>query len=234
MSETITKAYLIYRKDYELFDEIIGFINEYGNIFTTIALGTRKILSKNSRNLFYGCLSEFSFFASRDIDNKIGKLKKVVLLENKIDISSRTPLLVINEIIYKNKIKGEDTFKLLSKLCDTLNQYDYKYDEVIIINLLIKSCKLLGIKINLDSCSSCESKQIYSFSFGDFGFVCKKHFNQNYKFSSNNIKLIYYAYKCDFKMANTFGEIEKKSVTRTFVDFINLNAGFNLYNYLFK
>ncbi|MDE5949456.1 MAG: hypothetical protein K2G54_01095, partial [Malacoplasma sp.] len=96
MAETITNGFLIFRKDYEMFDETLGFINEYGNIFSVLALGTRKILSKNSRNLFFGCLSEFSFFASRDIDFKMGKLKKVIILENNINISSRSPLILFN------------------------------------------------------------------------------------------------------------------------------------------
>lgn len=234
MAETISKGYLIYRQDYELFDEIIAFINEYGNIFTLIALGTKKILSKNSRNLFYGCLSEFSFFASRDIDNKMGKLKKVVLLENKLNLSTRVPLILLNHIIYKNRIKGEDSFGTISRISFLLEKYDFNYDEVLIIDILITSCKLLGIEIMLENCSICFSKQIYSFSYDDFGFVCKKHFNQNYKVNSSSIKLIYYVYKKYYKQANQFDNVVKKSVIRMLVDFINLKAGFNLYNYLFK
>ena len=52
MSEIITKGYLIARNDYQMFDEIITFINEFGNKFVCLAQGSKKIEShkKFSKN----------------------------------------------------------------------------------------------------------------------------------------------------------------------------------------
>lgn len=175
MAETICKGYLVYRQDYNYFDEIIGFINEYGNLFFNIALGTKKILSKNARNLFYGCLSEFEFFASKNIDFKMGRLKKVTLLENNIAIAYRMPLLVTNMIVAKNKLKGIKVFNLIKQTIDNLLQFSIEYDAVLIIDCLIRLCPQLGIKLQLNHCSMCNSKLIYSFSPDSFGFVCEDH-----------------------------------------------------------
>ena len=46
MSQTITKGFLIARLDHDTFDEIITFIDDYGNKFVCLAKGTKKIYSK--------------------------------------------------------------------------------------------------------------------------------------------------------------------------------------------
>lgn len=236
MAETITKGYLIYRKDYELFDEIISFINQHGNIFSTIALGVKKILSKNSRNLFYGCLTEFIFFASRDIDNKIGKLKKVILLENNINLSTRMPLFLFNYIIFKNKLKGKHIFEQIKKLILILKEYDESFDSSIALYILIKSTKYLGIKLNLDTCAFCDSKLIYSFSFENNGFVCKKHFDgiYDYKVFDEVIKIIYLAKQKLFHLVSNFDNKYLQIAIRILIDYINQKTGINLYSYLFN
>ncbi|BAC44131.1 DNA repair protein RecO [Malacoplasma penetrans] len=234
MSEIKTNGFLIHRQDFQLFDEVLAFINEHGNIFSVIALGTKKILSKNARNLFYGCLSEFMFFASRDIENKLGKLKKVVLLENNIDISTRTPLLLLNAIIYKNKIKGISVFEEVKNLGRILKEFGKEFDNILIINILIKMSKYLGIKLNLNGCSHCNSKNIYSFSNDDFGFVCKDHYQSDYKISASAIELLYLVNKNKFNSAIKYEQIYQKISLRILTDYINYHSGFNLYNYLFN
>ncbi|MDE6082409.1 MAG: hypothetical protein K2F52_00855, partial [Malacoplasma sp.] len=227
MAETITNGFLIFRKDYEMFDEILGFINEHGNIFSVLALGTRKILSKNSRNLFFGCLSEFSFFSSRDIDFKMGKLKKVVILENNISITNRSPLILFNNIIYKSKIKGIPVFNELKKLVQNLVSFKKEYDDVLIIYLLFKVCKFLGIKLNLNSCTKCDSRVIFSFSNDNFGFVCKKHCFENYKILNKGLEILYLCSLKKFLVANNYEKNIKKIAVRILVDYINYHAGIN-------
>ncbi len=233
MAETITNGFLIFRKEYELFDEIIGFINEHGNIFTVLALGTKKILSKNLRNLFFGCLSEFSFFASRDIDFKMGKLKKVVILENNISISTRSPLLLFNSVIYNNKIKGLKIFNELKELIKNLVLLNEEYDDVLIIYILYKSCAFLGIKLQLNKCSKCNNRTIYSFSNDSFGFVCKNHFVDDYKILNKSLEILYLCSLKKFILANIYEKKLKKIAVRILVDYINYHAGINLFSYLF-
>lgn len=75
MSLVVTKGYLIAKYKYNLFDEILIFLNEHGNKFVCYALGTRKINSKNSFALVFGNFLEFEFFYSNN-PKKISKLKK--------------------------------------------------------------------------------------------------------------------------------------------------------------
>jgi DNA repair protein RecO (recombination protein O) len=82
MAESIVNGYLINRFDYKVFDEVITFITNDKRI-SCISLGSKKILSKNNKNMIYGCKSEFQFFQSTGFE-KISKLKKVVLLEKDI------------------------------------------------------------------------------------------------------------------------------------------------------
>ncbi len=232
MAEIITKGYLINRCDYGMFDEVISFINEHGNIFTVLSLGVKKILSKNGRNLFYGCLSEFWIFASRDIDNKMGKLKKVNILENNISISTRTPLILFSKIIYDSKLKGEKTFKFFEELVDFVKNYNETNDYLIMTHMLHKIMDILGIKPILDKCCFCENKNIYSFSFINNGFVCKQHFNleQDLKYESETIKLIYMSKDKNIFKINNFNILTQKIVIKIFLYYMDLNSGINLWN----
>ncbi|MCQ2747766.1 MAG: hypothetical protein MJ223_00535 [Mycoplasmoidaceae bacterium] len=80
MAEIITKGYLIDRQDFQTFDEIITFINEYGNKFTCITQGTKKIESHNARHMSLGNFCEFQFFLARNED-KVSKLMKINALD---------------------------------------------------------------------------------------------------------------------------------------------------------
>jgi recombinational DNA repair protein (RecF pathway) len=76
MGLTIAKGYLLARTPYRIFDEIITILTSNGARIALLALGTRKLQSKNARNLFFGHLLEFSFFAART-SKKVSKLKSV-------------------------------------------------------------------------------------------------------------------------------------------------------------
>jgi DNA repair protein RecO (recombination protein O) len=80
MAETILTGYLINKVNYDVFDEIITFLIPNGKKITCISKGSKKIESKNARNLFLGALIEFEIFQSRSED-KMSKLKKAHLTE---------------------------------------------------------------------------------------------------------------------------------------------------------
>jgi DNA repair protein RecO (recombination protein O) len=79
MSETILTGYLIKKINYDIFDEIITFIIPSGKKITCISKGSKRIESKNARNLFLGSKIEFEIFQSRS-DDKISKLKKAHII----------------------------------------------------------------------------------------------------------------------------------------------------------
>ena len=79
MAETILKGYLISKTNYQDNDEIITFVDESGLKYPCLSLGSRKIESKNGRNLFLGNLCEFEIVMSRS-EEKVSKLKKAKVI----------------------------------------------------------------------------------------------------------------------------------------------------------
>ena len=75
MAESIFKGYLINKVDYLLNDEIVTFITEDGAKLPCLSMGSRKISSKNGRNLFLGNYCEFEIFLARNAA-KMSRLKK--------------------------------------------------------------------------------------------------------------------------------------------------------------
>ena len=65
MSESVIKGYLIAKQDYRDSDEVITFIDENGVKYSCLSLGSRKIESKNGRNLFLGNFCEFEIFLNQ-------------------------------------------------------------------------------------------------------------------------------------------------------------------------
>lgn len=116
MSLLIKKGYLISRRDYDLFDEVLTFISYDGNRYTIFAPGVRKITSKNSRSLFYGNYLEFEFFQSR-FQNKMSKLKKVVTLSSiGYELSNHPSLDLVSEIITNIVEYNHEYFEFYQKI----------------------------------------------------------------------------------------------------------------------
>jgi DNA repair protein RecO (recombination protein O) len=80
MSESVELGYLISNSEYKSFDEIITVLTNKGKRVAMIAMGVKKITSKNGRNLRFGSLTEFTYFQSRSED-KVSKLKSAHLVE---------------------------------------------------------------------------------------------------------------------------------------------------------
>ncbi|ACI60121.1 DNA repair protein RecO [Ureaplasma urealyticum] len=171
MAEIITKGYLVARRDYDVFDEILTFINEHGNRFVMFAPGTKRITSKNARALFFGNYLEIQFFHATN-ETKLSKLKKVIPLDQ-IDYK------------YENTYSMLILSELMSKVID-FNVEFYQFYQLILQYIILEyndyyiSCFLLvkflimnGINFNFRSCAYCNSsKNIKTFSLVDRGLVC--------------------------------------------------------------
>jgi DNA repair protein RecO (recombination protein O) len=81
MAESILRGYLIDKRDFAVFDEMITFITPHGKKYACLSKGSRKIESKNARNLFIGNLIEFEIFQARS-EEKVSRLKKAVIIES--------------------------------------------------------------------------------------------------------------------------------------------------------
>lgn len=79
MALTISNCYIIKLTDYMLFDQVVSFLTENGQRHHVLALGVKKIMSKNGRNLQVGNYNQIEFFQARE-QGKVGKLKKTVVI----------------------------------------------------------------------------------------------------------------------------------------------------------
>ncbi|MBO6021806.1 recombination protein O N-terminal domain-containing protein [bacterium] len=81
MAENVITGFIINISDYEIYDQILTLLLPNNLKLTLIALGTKKILSKNARNISLLNQVEAEVFLARNI-NKISKLKKIISLYN--------------------------------------------------------------------------------------------------------------------------------------------------------
>lgn len=223
MAETIVKGYLVNRIDFDVFDEIITFISDTGNIFTVVAKGVKKILSKNAKSLFFGSLCEFEFFASRKIDG-VGKLKKINLIENNnIELNKRRSLLLLNSLVYHGKLSGINFFEFFKETIKLIEKEND--DDLLILYILLSAIKFLGLPIYLNHCSLCKSRLIKDFSIFDLGFTCKKHSSNGLKVESKTIEIIYLTYLKKFNVAKKFSSFDKMVASKIINGFINDHSG---------
>ena len=142
-------GYLIYRKDYQIYDEILTFICDNGQLYTCYALGVKKINSKNARGLNYGNKLEIEIFASNKL-NKMSKLKTVTIIkEFDLKYSNNLALLLMNGIIYIQKYIDISTYILYKEyLVYILRNYNEYFLSCVIFFKLLKNFHsyLLNIK----------------------------------------------------------------------------------------
>ena len=204
MSQTIIKGFLIARLDHSTFDEIITFIDDYGNKFVCLAKGTKKIYSKNARNLQIGNYCEFIFFLAREI-NKISKLVKVNVIKQIQWPIFRTSFFLLNELANKliyPSIKNSIFYKNLLPLTTNPSFNDQKAQLII----LQKFCKLSGIELFVDKCVLCGSNKIKTMNFNLKGLICQNCFTQNNKelYPLNFNKLVHFLFKEKYDSINSF------------------------------
>ncbi len=154
--EVITKGYLIDKQDYQDFDEIITFINEYGIKFTAFSAGSRKINSKNGRNLNIGNLLEFQFFHASAPD-KLSRLKKVTTttyLEEHLKLSYS--LHILNDYYKKIEVMEQlEWFELYQHVI--MNIINDANDYLLMLYICINIYKLCGYLFRFDKCCICET-----------------------------------------------------------------------------
>ena len=204
MSQTTKKGFLIARFDHGIFDEIITFIDDYGNKFVCLAKGTKKIYSKNARNLQIGNYCEFIFFLAREI-NKMSKLVKVNAIKQIQWPIFKTSFFLLNELANKliyPSIKNFNFYKNLLPITINSSFNDQKTQLII----LQKFCKLSGIELFVDKCVLCGSKKIKTINFNLNGLICKDCFAQNNKelYPLNFNKLVYFLFKEKYDLIDNF------------------------------
>lgn len=229
MAETILNGYLINKLDYQVFDEVLTFLAEDGNKYSCLSLGSRKIMSKNSRNLFYGAKTEFQFFQARS-EEKISRFKKAVLVdEMNWPLQSDKKIFVLNEIT--SHIPSSNTlFKFYeSKLSEIKSPKED--DDTFILKLISEFCSYIGIALHVNSCIRCNSKVLSTISFKHSGMLCE-NCRRNLRVKSEDIrlsKLIYLLFNKKYDEINKYYDLFSYAI-KCIKQFIFDTAGIKLFS----
>lgn len=205
MSESIIKGYVVNRIDYQQNDEIITILDENGNRIPVISLGSRKITSKNGRNLFLGNYCEFEIFMAR-FANKVSRLKKCnAIVQADWRIANIESFNLLCECVCKTNSNGEINFIFWKKMLDLIlsNQYSIKQLDLIIMQ---KFCLLNGISLEVNKCVVCGSRILKTLNFNKHGMVCNVHFNPRSEkaYSLEENKLFYYLFNNEYKKTSMY------------------------------
>jgi DNA repair protein RecO (recombination protein O) len=170
--------------------EIITFIDKKGIRYSCMALGTKKIESKNARNLFIGSLIEFQIFKSRG-ENKLSKLKKATVVEEadwKID--SNQSFNILTNCITKVKYTSSEFFIFYKQCLELIDSKKYN-EQINSLIILFKFLKINGINIELDNCVMCGKNNAKYMSIDKAGVICEQCSSSQYGIEViNNLKLL--------------------------------------------
>ncbi len=228
MAEQIEKCFLIDEHDYETFDSIIKVLTNKNEVVSILALGTKKILSKNGRNLKYGSLLEVEYFKARSQDS-LSKLKKIKTEEdNQIDYKTSLPLIVLNWYI-SSKNQKQFNFNFYKTIIDKLKQYD---EQTMLIYVLYSMIKDHGHMIHLESCRLCNSKRIKTISISKQGYLCESCAikSNEYIHSTEFNKIFICLAKEQLDEIQDFNE--KEALTKFLKSYLYHNCGIYIYDIL--
>ncbi|MGL5591482.1 MAG: DNA repair protein RecO [Mycoplasmoidaceae bacterium] len=207
MSETILKGYIIAIKDYQLFDNIITFFGNDNRVYNLLSLGSRKILSKNGRNMKIGALIEFEFFQARLIGN-LSKLKKLNIIN---DVSWEIVKLDIIEFLNQFLVKGNNNFKFntYQKIMNMISENrDINFISLFCLFEIIKS---IGLRFALNGCAVCNYNKVKTTSIRFQGFLCEQCCRENseYIYDTDVNKIFYFLNKKNYKEILEISESNK-------------------------
>jgi len=171
--ESIITGIVVKRTDVDDFDQVITLITP-DEIISFIALGVRKITSKNRVALQLGNVIEAEIFRAR-LNGKLSKLKRAVLIKQ-VDIKESDNANVLLEMIkYLSKIKKSNMnlFASIVKSLDALGKDSNHQVKTFLVASLLEN---FGLKQNFNCCVECGRVDLIDdFRFFKGGFLCKHH-----------------------------------------------------------
>ena len=159
--------------DYEDTSQIVTVLTNT-EVISFIALGVRKITSKNRIAIQVGNIIDATIFRAR-LTNKLSKLKKAVLIKQPPISKSNTAKVVLEFINYLAKIK-EPSNDLLNSIISAYEQLGGINNHKVRTYIIFQTLSSFGIKSILNQCVECGGfENIYAFEFYKGGFICNKH-----------------------------------------------------------
>ena len=173
MAAIILEGFVIRKQNYKDKDLIVTILTPDGK-FSFLALGVRKIESKNRVALQLGNLIEIEVFKAR-LNNKLSKLKKAHnIKEFPFQVSDiASVMMVILKII--NKINQPNYF-FYKALDQAFDYFGTEYNHQIKTYFKYLNLKHHGLNPIMNKCCECGSfKNILDFNWDKGGFLCSKH-----------------------------------------------------------
>lgn len=171
MAEKIVEGYLVHKQNFGIFDEIITFISKSGRKYTCLSKGSKKIISKNARNLFLGSYCEFIIFEAR-FKEKVSKLKKVTAIEPlDYKYEGNGAFQLLNELVLKSDTTTQDFFVFYRIHLNMILNYKRSQDEIMLITLK-DFINMSGINFQVNECALCGSNAMKTISLKNHGLIC--------------------------------------------------------------
>ena len=169
MTEQVT-GIVIKKLDYMAEDEIITILTN-DELLSFIALGTRKITSKNRNALGLGNIINAEIFRAR-LTNKLSKLKKAVLVKQPPLLVSDTAE-VLFEIMKNIQLVKVPSNSLFRAFLESYRYFGENHNHHVKTFVTFRVLDTIGLMPKTDSCVECSRKdRINGFEFYLGGFTC--------------------------------------------------------------
>lgn len=166
-------GFVIKKMDYGAEDEIVTIFSRH-EVISLIALGTRKLKSKNRVALQIGNLIEIEYFRAR-LNNKLSKLKKATLLVQPPLRTGNTAETVLEIYSYISDVKAESEL-LFNSLVEVYSYFGEDFNSHIKTFILFKYLDTIGSYPKNNYCIECgRPDRINGFEFYKGGFTCVLH-----------------------------------------------------------
>ncbi|NQZ66079.1 MAG: DNA repair protein RecO [Mycoplasmatales bacterium] len=154
-------------------DQIITILTKF-EIISFIALGTRKLNSKNSRSLDFGNYISAEIFRAR-LKNKLSKLKKSILIKQPPILTSDTANVILEIIKLIQKIDNHSK-RLFEAFLESYEYFGDTYNHWVKTYIIFNSLDSLGVYPQIKQCVECgRNDRINGFDFSLGGYTCAWH-----------------------------------------------------------
>lgn len=214
------EGFVIDEKSYKETSKILYIITKDGLKIGVISKGCKKIKS-NLRSA-----SQKFTFANFVVSYKKDGLSTLIsadiinpLLNIKKDIEKISYVSFITDLT-NQVIKQSNNKNIYDILISSILKIEEGYDPTIISNILeIKYLDFLGISPYFDGCVICNNKDVTTLSVEKGGFVCIKHYDNEYIVSDKTIKIIRMLKYVEIKRIEKINLSEKvKQEINNFID----------------
>ncbi len=173
MSESKEVGLVVKILDYDDYDQVVTIITS-DEVLSFIALGVRKINSKNRIALQLGNIIEVELFRAR-LKGKLSKLKRsTIVMQPPIkELDTANVLLLV--IKYLSRIQNSPG-DILTSIFECFHALGSEYNHHIKVFILFNYLKTIGENPQLSGCIECGSMDhIIGFEFYKGGYTCVKH-----------------------------------------------------------